>query len=271
MSIKGLLRPFYRASRLVGYDPGELRHLRHLRRYFREARTFRKQGGVIARYYPVLRDYQDSSGAASGHYFHQDLLVSQFIHERNPRNHLDVGSRIDGFVAHVASFRTIDVLDIRPLSIQAHPNIRFVQADLLKPVPELIGSYESVSCLHALEHFGLGRYTDPIIHDGHLKGFAAVSAMVAEGGLLYVSVPVGRPRVEFNAHRIFSPEEPIGWAEPDFAFLRFDLVDDAGELHKDANLSDGADLEYGCGIYTFRRIVPPPPASAASVETAEQR
>jgi len=45
------------------------------------------------------------SGSASGHYFHEDLLVARRIHKRNLRRYIDVGSRIDGFVAHVASFR----------------------------------------------------------------------------------------------------------------------------------------------------------------------
>ena len=41
--------------------------------------------------------------------------MSQLIFENSPKNILDIGSRIDGFVAHVLTFREIDVLDIRPL------------------------------------------------------------------------------------------------------------------------------------------------------------
>ena len=35
-------------------------------------------------------------------------------------------SRIDGFVSHVASFRKIEVMDISPLKISIHKNIKFV-------------------------------------------------------------------------------------------------------------------------------------------------
>jgi len=31
---------------------------------------------------------------------------------------VDIGSRVDGFVAHVASFREIEVFDVRPISAQ---------------------------------------------------------------------------------------------------------------------------------------------------------
>ena len=65
--------------------------------------------------YPILSDRYDSAGVATGHYFHQDLLVAKFIYENKPMRHVDIGSRIDGFVAHVASFRDIEVVDIREL------------------------------------------------------------------------------------------------------------------------------------------------------------
>ena len=51
---------------------------------------------------PCLGDRYDPSGAASGHYFYQDLLVARRIYERRPVRHVDVASRVDGFVAHVA-------------------------------------------------------------------------------------------------------------------------------------------------------------------------
>ncbi|MFS0738639.1 DUF268 domain-containing protein [Sphingomonas sp. 1P06PA] len=251
MSLKSILRPAYRIFTLFGLDPANLRHLRHVPRYVRDLRAFRRAGGQVDSYYPVLRDFTDSSGSATGHYFHQDLLVAQAIHAAAPDRHLDVASRVDGFVAHVAAFRSIDVLDIRPLST-SHPNIRFVQADLMQPRADLIAAYRSVSCLHALEHFGLGRYTDPIAPDGHRRGFDAIASIVAPGGVLYISVPVGRPRIEFNAQRVFNPVEPLAWAEGRFVLEQFDYVDDAGALVRHARPDMANDLEYGCGIYTLR-------------------
>lgn len=245
------------AMATIGIDAGRVASLRNLARFWRERRAFIEQGGRIDRLRPILFDYADSSGVANGHYFHQDLLVAQFVHAAAPAAHVDIGSRIDGFVAHVAAFRPIDVIDIRPLGAGAHPNIRFVQADLMRPLPALAGRYPSVSCLHALEHFGLGRYTDPISVDGHRAGFEAILSLVAPGGILYLSVPVGRRRVEFNAQRVFDPGDVLEWSAGRLALERFDLVDDAGDLRPQCAVADAAGLRYGCGIYSLRRSMDP--------------
>ena len=68
------------------------------------------------------------------------------------------------------------------------------------------GSLESLSTLHAVEHFGLGRYGDPIHPDGWRRAAEALARVLAPGGRLYFSVPIGRERLVFNAHRVFSPE-----------------------------------------------------------------
>ena len=81
---------------------------------------------------PCLKDRYEDSGSARGHYFHQDLLVARRVFARNPERHMDVGSRVDGFVAHVAAFREIEVFDIRPMSVTV-PGIRFRQMDLMNP------------------------------------------------------------------------------------------------------------------------------------------
>src|ERR1700752_4310950 len=102
--------------------------LKGLRRYWSDYRKIMGLNSTannpweIRSNYPCLTDFYDQSGIARGHYFYQDLMVAQKISERKPRKHLDVGSRIDGFVAHVASFREVEVLDIRALN-SVVPNI----------------------------------------------------------------------------------------------------------------------------------------------------
>jgi hypothetical protein len=234
--------------------PRRGRSLRFVSRYLDDRAAFARAGGRIDHDYPILDDYAEQAGSARGHYFHQDLLVANFIHEAKPLRHIDVGSRIDGFVAHVAAFRHIDVIDIRPLSIAPHERIRFVQGNLMSLDPALRESCDSISCLHALEHFGLGRYGDPIDPSGHLTGFHNLVAMLKPHGTLYLSVPIGRSAVHFNAHRVFAPTEPPGWAAGALELLRFDHVDDAGDLHLRQSPDHIALPHYGCGIYTFRRL-----------------
>lgn len=154
--------------------------------------------------FPCLTEKEGDAGSLADPYFLQDFFVAKKIFERNPRRHVDVGSRIDGFVAHVALFRPIEVMDIRPAR-SFDPNVRFVQVDVSDPekVPE--NYTDSLSCLHALEHFGLGRYGDPLLADGWKRGIQSFSRLLQPQGRLYLSVPIGRQRIEFNAHRIFGP------------------------------------------------------------------
>ena len=226
------------------------------KRYKKDRAEWLNRGGRITHTYPILSDYNDSAGSASGHYFHQDLLVASFIAKKNPNRHIDIGSRIDGFVAHIASFRPIEVVDVRPLPDTGHANIQFVRADLMNQ-SNACPIADSVSCLHAIEHFGLGRYTDPIDPDGYSKGFSNILKMVDTDGMLYISFPIGQSNeVHFNAHRVFHPLDIFKWTGCDTLKLeRFDYVDDAGKLNQNVDLNEkDIDVVHGCGIYSFRKL-----------------
>jgi len=205
---------------------------------------------------PALNEKYQAAGEVKGHYFHQDLLVAQKIFDNNPLVHIDIGSRLDGFVAHVASFRKITVLDVRDLK-QTTENIYFQQLDLMDdPSIDWVESCDSLSCLHALEHFGLGRYSDPINYDGHLVGLTNMIQFLKPGGVFYLSVPIGFQRIVFNAHRVFSVGYVVNQLNESFDLNSFSYVDDNGDLHKNIPL-DEIDLEnsfncaYGCGIFEF--------------------
>lgn len=224
-------------------------------KYLSDMRKFTQAGGVVTHLYPILNEYKEQAGTATGHYFHQDLLVASLIHESNPERHIDVGSRIDGFVAHVAAFRAIEVLDFRPLTSCGHKQIKFMQADLMSIDKHLYEITDSLSCLHALEHFGLGRYGDPVNPDGHMKGFINLHKMLKHGGKLYISFPIGVNSVYFNAHRVFEPREILSWSNGLFTLERFDYVDDQGDLHQNQSLENVPSFNYGCGIYTMKKLL----------------
>lgn len=256
--MKKIIRPIYLLLLDLGIDVRKLSSIRHLPKYVNSLLKFKKSGGNITDIYPVLSDFSEQAGTASGHYFHQDLLIASFIYKANPVRHIDIGSRIDGFVSHVASFRKIDVMDIRKLENTGHENISFLQANLMQPLAENENIADSISCLHAIEHFGLGRYGDPLDPFGHIKGFNNILKILKTGGILYISFPIGRKNeLHFNAHRVFHPRDIFNWAAPEFKLelLRFDYVDDEGKLHKDIDcINTDLDLSFGCGIYSFRKI-----------------
>ncbi len=253
-----VVRPLARLLLNAGVDPRRIATLSRYPKYRAQIRQFRRLGGHITHSYPILTDYDAAAGSASGHYFHQDLLVASFINDRNPERHIDIGSRIDGFVAHVASFRKIEVMDIRALDNVGHANISFIQADLMDGEGVQSNMADSVSCLHAIEHFGLGRYGDPLDPGGHLKGFNNIVRMLKSGGTLYISFPIGGTNeVHFNAHRVFTPRDVLEWPLDGscLRLARFDFVDDRGNLHRDVNVGAvDLDVSYGCGIYTFEKL-----------------
>ena len=210
------------------------------------------------RAFPIYSDRNDHAGVASGHYFHQDLLVARAIYASAPRRHIDVGSSIAGFVSHVASFREIEVLDVRPIDSEV-PGITFIQQDVMALEDVTSLQADSVSCLHALEHFGLGRYGDSIDYDGWRKGLIGLTRMVESGGTLYLSVPTGEPqRVEFNAHRVFTLPFLRSVLEEHFIVERLAFVLDNGALldfvepsSQQAQASFNA--SYGCSIWVLTK------------------
>ncbi|MES9855584.1 MAG: DUF268 domain-containing protein [Sedimenticola sp.] len=210
--------------------------------------------------YPCLDDRYQSSGTAKGHYFHQDLHVAKRIFEEKPDKHLDVGSRVDGFIAHVASFRKITILDIRPLTGKI-PNVSFSQCNIMGDLaPALVESADSLSSLHALEHFGLGRYGDPVNYDGYLDGFNNLYRILRPGGKLYLSVPIGPMRIEFDAHRVFDMVFLLKLVSDRFEVDAFSYVDDKGDFYPDAGIERvGVECNYnctfGCGIFELTKKV----------------
>ena len=200
----------------------------------------------------------EEGGSARGHYFHQDLLVAQRIFQLKPIIHLDIGSRVDGFVAHVASYRRIEVLDLRPTIVKVE-NISFKTADIMKMDNKLLNYCDSLSCLHAIEHFGLGRYNDPIKFDGYLDGLDSMHKILKRGGKFFLSVPIGIQRVEFNAHRVFSVRYLLRLFKDKYTIDYFSFVDDKGDLHKNIDMKRGDidknfDCHYGCAIFEMTKL-----------------
>jgi hypothetical protein len=203
-------------------------------------------------------DLNDEGGVASGVYFNQDLFVAQKIFEQKPVWHLDIGSRIDGFVAHVASYREIEVMDIRKVNASVK-NIVFLQKDLMNDDKTFHNYCDSLSCLHVLEHFGLGRYGDTLDVDGHKKGLVNLAKMLKKDGVAYISIPIGKQRIEFNAHRVFSIQYLLDLFEEYFEIQSFSYVDDCGILFKEIPLTkemieNNCKCNFGCGIFILKKL-----------------
>jgi len=263
--MKNLRRTIYRKMAHYGFDAKKFvaaikpkstrwisRDLKELKRQKGTDKTF--EFGTM---YPIATDKDCEGGLMKGHYFHQDLYVAQQIYQNSPGKHLDIGSRVDGFVAHVASFRPIELIDIRNITSKAR-NISFRKADLMELPPDLMEYCDSVSSLHAIEHFGLGRYGDPVDYFGYVKAINNIGNILVSGGTFYFSVPIGPQRIEFNAHRVFSIEYLIQILSPIFILNSFSYVDDNGDFFENATLTEhhiqsNFSCNFGCGIFILKK------------------
>jgi len=74
----------------------------------------------------------------------------------------------------------------------------------------------SISCLsrmHVIEHIGLGRYSDKLDYDVDLYAIRELIRVIKSGGNLLIAVPIGQPKIRFNAHRIYSYDQFISYFE----------------------------------------------------------
>lgn len=236
----------------LGINLIKVKNIIYIFKYLLDYLKFNKLGKVDV-IYPVLGEHKERSSKVIKHYFNQDLLVASYIYRKNPKKHVDVGSRVDGFVANVASFRKIEVLDIRDNNFQ-FKNIIFKKRDITKIDKSLTNYCDSLSCLHTLEHFGLGRYGDELDPYGHIKGFKNLVKILKPGGTLYISFPISENNTTyFNSERSFNPKEILNWSNQ-LKLVKMDIIDDSEKIFLNVNLYKfKKKTSYGCGIYTFRK------------------
>ena len=173
------------------------------------------------------------------------------MYQRGVREHVDVGSRLDGFVAHVLPFCRVTYVDIRTQEVDAD-GLTMREGSILA-MPYATNSVSSLSCLHVIEHIGLGRYGDEVNPDGHLEAAAELARVLAPGGVLLIGTPVGRERVCFDAHGVFHPRSIVE-AFSALELESFALIDDRGNgVDRGATMEQAASCDYGCGLFVFRK------------------
>ena len=113
--------------------------------------------------------------------------------------------------------------------------------------------------MHAIEHFGLGRYNDPIDVNGHKKGLENMYHVLQKGGKFYFATPMGPLRVEFNGHRVFSLRYLLDLFKEKYAIDSFSYVNDKGDLFKNTTLTkneieNNFNCNYGCAIFEMTKL-----------------
>lgn len=198
---------------------------------------------------PCLGDWT-SHTPFDPHYFYQGAWLARKVSAQKPSHHTDISSSVLT-ISVLSGFVETTFVDYRPLKSNLS-GLKSIDGDILALAFD-DKSINSLSCLHVIEHIGLGRYGDPLDPNGSIKAALELQRVVADEGSLFLSVPVGRERICFNAHRIFSPETIISMFSQ-LELIDFSYVDDSGQLHSETSLNDAADLDYGCGMFHFRKL-----------------
>ncbi|UCG48056.1 MAG: DUF268 domain-containing protein [Phycisphaerales bacterium] len=221
--------------------------------YVRDLYKYSKMKGAepirLVDTYPCLFDKRLTSGI-DAHYFYQALWAFKRIRSLAPELHVDVGSDVN-FVALLTAITNVHFVDIRPLDACCIENLEVKQASILD-MPYGDGSLESVSCLHVAEHIGLGRYGDPLDPLGTRKAAAELTRCLAPGGNLFFSLPVGKQRLCFNAHRIHSPKQIIDYFST-LSLVEFSGADDHKRFMEDIDVDTLGDSRYACGMFWFTK------------------
>jgi SAM-dependent methyltransferase len=200
---------------------------------------------------PCLHDRTAGTGF-DPHYIYHPAWAARVLAETRPVEHLDISSSLH-FCSLVSAFVPVRFLDYRPAELGLDA-LESGRADILAlPFPD--GSVASLSCMHVVEHIGLGRYGDPLDPEGDLKAMAELRRVLAPGGDLLFVVPVGQRRLMFNAHRIYSWQQ-VRSAFSDLELREFALIPDApapAGLIRHADPALVEDQSYACGCFWLRK------------------
>jgi SAM-dependent methyltransferase len=201
--------------------------------------------------YPCLGD-QTESTQFDRHYVYHTAWAARVLAKTKPARHVDISSSLY-FCSIASAFIPIEFYDYRPPRLELS-QLKVAHADLAQLFFES-DSLESLSCMHVVEHIGLGRYGDPIDYDGDLKAIRELKRVLKKGGQLLFVVPVGQSRIEFNAHRIYSVADVrelfAGFTLKEFALIP-DSADQGGLVLSASDLLCDQQ-RYACGCFWFEK------------------
>jgi len=220
-------------------------------RFIRDMKGFKKEyaGSYPLKMLPIFFEKTQKS-TFDPHYVYQAYWATQRItREKMPNYHVDISSDLS-FLTQLSAILPVIQLEYRPPNIKLSACNRLCGNILNLPLSDQ--SLKSVSCLHVIEHIGLGRYGDPLKKDGCWNALSELQRIVAPEGSLYLSVPIGQPAVYFNTNYIFNAQD-IRSSLAELELAEFSFVDDDGIFYEYGIMEDTLSMKYALGLFHFRR------------------
>jgi len=185
------------------------------------------------------------------HYVYHPAWAARIILKNKPETHIDISSTLN-FCTLLSAAIPVKFYDYRPANIELS-NLDCFNGDLLS-LPFDNNSVNSLSCMHTIEHIGLGRYGDKIDPDGDIKAIKELKRVLAFDGTLLIVLPIGKPMIRFNAHRIYSYDMVISLFN-DLKLKEFSLIKESGDggIINNANREMSDKEEYACGCFWFTK------------------
>lgn len=203
-------------------------------------------------FYPQIKDKTIGTNF-DRHYVYHTSWAARILEETKHDKHIDISSSLF-FSGIVSAFVPIDFYDYRPANLNLS-NLNSKPGDLMN-LPFQNESVDSISCMHTIEHVGLGRYGDPIDPDGDIKACKELSRVLSRSGSLLFVTPISdNPKIEWNAHRIYSYQQVLNLF-PELTLKEFTLIPEnetSGGLIRNADISLIEGEKYACGCFHFVR------------------
>lgn len=199
--------------------------------------------------WPILNEDTPSTLFDEQYLYHINWALRK-LSTLSPTVHVDFSSSLN-FISACSIQNSVIFYDLRPVTL--HLNNVVCKATDLSTFDPTIQPESSVSCMHVVEHIGLGRYGDRIDALGDLKAIDNLGKYVCSKGSLLFVVPIGLPAIYFNAHRVYNPRDVVRYFSNDFSLDEFYFIPantkDPPFSTKDLSIADN--FTYACGCFHF--------------------
>ena len=202
----------------------------------------------VSDWYPCINDNTPTT-PFDAHYFYQGVWAFEKIKKSGVESHIDVGSEIR-WVGLLSTITKVTFIDIRLFKTELK-ELTVKKGNILN-MPFEDETVDSLSCLHVAEHIGLGRYGDELDPDGTKKACKELSRILAPNGNLYFSVPVGKQKTYFNAHRVHSPQKIADYFK-NLNLIELSGITDTGKFIENIDFNTLEKSKYACGLFWLQK------------------